>query len=154
VAADAAPASFAALIAALAAAGMRAGWLELRSVPPPAVDAALEEAAAAGVRRAVAVGGGRSVAVKPLAGAPVLRDVLREHFQGCAVVLVQGPVAAGEGGSGTAGTAGTAGLARLAACEGGWRIEAAGGTEHAATRHTDTAGLLASLRQPHPWFNV
>ena len=47
-------------------------------------------AAALGALRAVAAGGGRVGRVKPLRGAPVLRDLLREHFLGCAVVLVRG----------------------------------------------------------------
>jgi hypothetical protein len=36
------------------------------------------------------------VAVKLLAGAPVLRDLLREHFRGCKAVLVRGEVEAEE----------------------------------------------------------
>src|SRR5436309_2065242 len=93
---DEGPERFAALVAALAAAGMRAGWLDLageRGESPPA-PGDLEAAAAAGVLRAVAVGrgprGGRSIAVKPLKGEPVLADLLREHFRGCALVLVRG----------------------------------------------------------------
>jgi hypothetical protein len=42
--------------------------------------------------RAVSIGAGRTVSVKPMRGAPVLRDVLREHFRGCALVLVRGEV--------------------------------------------------------------
>lgn len=86
------PQIFAALIAAAAAAGLRVGWLELAA--PESVAPGLEAAAAAGAQRAVAAGGSRSVAVKPLRGAPVLRDLLREHFSGCALVLVRGEIAA------------------------------------------------------------
>lgn len=97
---DVAAEELAALFAAARAAGMRLGWLELEGAAPPAQ---LESAAALGALRAVAVGAGRAVTVKPLAGAPVLRDLLREHFLGCAAVLVRGgagwprlePVAAG-----------------------------------------------------------
>lgn len=87
IAVDAGPADFAALFAAARAAGLRLGWLELAPAPPPQP---LEAAAALGALRAVAVGGGRAVTVKPLAGEPVLRDLLREHFLGCAAVLVRG----------------------------------------------------------------
>lgn len=70
---------------------LRVGWLELESDPEPPVF--LDAAAAEGVMRAVAVGGGRSVAVKPIRGPAVLDDLLREHFLGCALVLVRGGVA-------------------------------------------------------------
>jgi hypothetical protein len=161
------PAAFAPLLAALAAAGLRAGWLELG--PPGALGASgalpasLEAAATLGMARAVAAGGGRSVAVKALRGAPVLRDLLREHFAGCAVVLVA--VAAGGGGGAGAGSdaagavsaEGLAGAAALAPEGVGWRLtvpaeggEAAGGGD-AAAEHLDTERLLARLRRPHPW---
>lgn len=84
---DAGAEAFAALFAAARAARVRLGWLDLAAAPPPAE---LEAAAALGALRAVAVGGGRAVTVKPLAGEPVLRDLLREHFLGCAAVLVRG----------------------------------------------------------------
>jgi hypothetical protein len=142
------PASFAALAQALAAAGLRAGWLELRRPEP--LPASLDAAAAAGLRRAVAAGGGRSVAVKALAGAPVLRDLLREHFAGCVLVLVSGGAAAEEAGEAAMP------LPRLAPHGEAWRIErpggAAGGQRNDAVRHVDTAGLVAELRRPHPWF--
>lgn len=32
--------------------------------------------------------------VKPLKGEPVLKDLLREHFRGCVLVLIQGEAAA------------------------------------------------------------
>jgi len=84
---DAGAEAFAALFAAARAAKVRLGWLDLAAAPPPAE---LEAAAALGALRAVAVGGGRAVTVKPLAGEPVLRDLLREHFLGCTAVLVRG----------------------------------------------------------------
>ncbi len=88
VAVEEGPAAFASLFAAAAAAGERVGWLELAS--PPAHPGPLEEAAAQGALRAVAAGAGRTVSVKPTRGAPVLRDLLREHFLGCSLVLVRG----------------------------------------------------------------
>jgi len=89
VAVEAGPEAFATLFAAARAAGVRLGWLDLVASAPQAPPE-LEAAAALGARRAVAVGGGRALAVKPLAGAAVLRDLLREHFLGCAVVLARG----------------------------------------------------------------
>ncbi len=134
------PERFAALVAALAGAGMRAGWLELAADPgdrgsapghAPAAPAGLMAAAAAGVLRAVAVGGGRSVAVKPLSGAPVLADLLREHFRGCALVLVRGEVAA----------------PHLALDGDGWTVA----PPAAAALVLTTAELVAALRRPRPW---
>lgn len=123
------PAAFAPLIAAARAAGLRVGWLQL--APPGPAPPALDEAAAAGVLRAVGVGEGRSVAVKPLAGPAVLRDLVREHFRGCALLLVDGPVEAPV----------------LAPVADAWRLETAG----APPRLLTTDGLLARLRRPRPW---
>jgi hypothetical protein len=89
---DEGPDRFAPLIEAVRALGLRVGWLEL--APPPPVPGGLETAAALGTLRAVAAGGGRSVVVKPLRGEPVLADLLREHFRGCALVLLRGEAAA------------------------------------------------------------
>ena len=86
------PERFAALIEAARAEGLRVGWLELDGAVDPAVPDVLESAAGLGALRAVSVGAGRTVSVKPMRGAPVLRDVLREHFRGCALVLVRGEV--------------------------------------------------------------
>lgn len=123
------PERFRPLIEAARAAGLRIGWLDLESAPP--APPPLEEAAALGVLRAVAVHGGRSVAVKPLRGLPVLRDLLREHFQGCALVLVRGEAEA------------------PALRESGevWEVKAG---ESAARRYS-TEELAAALRKPHPW---
>lgn len=79
---------FASLFAAAKAAGLRFGWLALNAPvdPPPPLQAAPLLAAF----RAVAVGDGRAVSVKPMKGRPVLRDLLREYFLGADVVLVAG----------------------------------------------------------------
>lgn len=149
------PERFAPLLAALAGAGLRAGWLELR--PPEPAAASLEAAAALGARRAVAAGGGRSLAVKALRGEPVLRDLLREHFAGCTLVLVRvapGPAAVP-----------LASIPALTPAGEGWRIawpgadEAGVGAKGAkapagAVQDHDTAGLLAALRRPRPWGTV
>ncbi|HKH43072.1 MAG TPA: hypothetical protein VKM72_00225 [Thermoanaerobaculia bacterium] len=86
------PERFAPLVAAVQALDLRVGWLDL--APPPPVPGDLETAAGLGALRAVAVGGGRAVVVKPLRGEPVLGDLLREHFRGCVLVLVRGGIAA------------------------------------------------------------
>jgi hypothetical protein len=127
------PAAFASLVGAARAAGLRVGWLAL--APPGGVPEELEEAAAGGVLRAVAAGEGRSVAVKPLAGPPVLGDLLREHFRGCVLVLVRGEVKA----------------PRLAPEGDGWRLEPTGGAEEAAPLRLSSAELVARLRRPRPW---
>lgn len=84
------PEAFSSLVEAARADGLRVGWLELAEAAP--LPDLLASAAGLGVLRAVSVGGGRTVAVKPLRGEPVLKDLLREHFLGCALVLVRGEV--------------------------------------------------------------
>ncbi len=124
------PDRFTPLIAAARALGLRVGWLELGPAPNP-IPPALATAADLGALRAVAVGEGRSVSVKPLRGQPVLKDLLREHFLGCALVLVQGEVDA----------------PALEPDGEDWRLLL---PEQAARRLT-TAELAAALRKPHPW---
>jgi hypothetical protein len=137
------PERFAGLLAAVREAGLRAGWLDLPdgraaaatvgASPGPSepLPAGLAAAAAAGASRAVAAGGGRTVAVKALRGAPVLRDLLREHFRGCALVLVRGEVAA----------------PHLVLAGDAWELSPPG---EAARRYT-TAELVLALRRPRPW---
>lgn len=121
-------ATYAPVFAAARALGLRVGWLELgesaRTEPAPAPLAA---AAALGALRAVAVGGGRAVALKPLRGPAVLKDLLREHFTGCALVLVRGEVDAPV----------------LRAADGGWRVR-----RDDEERAYDSARLAAALRSP------
>ncbi len=127
------PAAFAPLAAALAAAGLRLGWLEWR--PPSPLPPTLTAAAGLGALRAVAVGGGTVAAVRPLAGPPVLADLVRGHFLGCALVLVAGDDES------------TARLPRLASdAAGGYRLRGVGGDE----RRYDPAALAARLRSPRP----
>ncbi len=118
---------FAPLFAAAKAAGLRVGWLALNvSVDPPAP---LQAPPLLQAFRAVAVGDGRSVAMKPMKGKAVLRDLLREYFLGADVVLV----------------AGLELFPRLAARgEGPWKLEESA----AASRSYSTEELLVRLRKP------
>lgn len=129
------PELFVPLIETARALGLRIGWLDLQDgqEPPPAVPGDLETAASHGVLRAVAVGGGRTVTVKPLRGAPVLNDLLREHFQGCALVLVRGEVDAPILQSSESG-------------EHDWEVKSG----DRSRSYTSTA-LAENLRKPHPW---
>jgi hypothetical protein len=124
------PEAFASLVEAARALGLRIGWLELGGTAHP-VPPVLEVAAGLGVLRAVEVGQGRSVALKPMRGAPVLKDLLREHFRGCALVLVRGDVEAPS----------------LALEDGDWRVQPPG----EASRRLTAADLAETLRKPHPW---
>lgn len=137
--------AFAPLFAAARAARVRLGWLDLATAERRPVPAALAPAAAAGAFRAVAVGSDGAVAVKPRQGAPVLADLLREHYLGCRAVLVRGELA---------GLEAAARLARVAAEEGGeggeggrWQVTPAGGPP----LELDGERLLARLRRPRPW---
>jgi hypothetical protein len=123
------PERFSPLFAAARELGLRIGWLDLAA--PSELPADLEAAAGLGVLRAVSAGAGRSVAVKPLRGAPVLGDLLREHFRGCALVLVRGTV-----------------LAPRLTLEGeSWKVAPPG----EAARLYSTGDFAAALRKPRPW---
>lgn len=124
------PEAFAPLVAAAAAEKLRCGWLDLLAAapdPPPA----LAGAAGLDLLRSVAVGPGCAVALKPLRGAPVLRDLLREHFLGCALVLVRGGQP----------------LPALTPAGDLWRLDLPGGQ----TQTLDLPTLVARLRRPRPF---
>lgn len=125
------PEVFEGLFRAAAALGLAVGWLDFPREPVPAPHA-LTTAAALGARRAVSVGEGGSVAVKPRRGAPVLQDLLREHFLGCALVLL-----AGEGPFPRE-------ISRLYGAGEGWRVEKSGGEARGFTSEE----LAAALRSP------
>ncbi len=123
---------YAPLFDAARAIGLRLGWLELGELPasvplPPSLEAAAGE----GALRAVAVGGGRTVSIKPMKGAPVLHDLLREHFRGCALVLVQGE-----------------GVLAPSLVRDGEVYRVASGT---VVRTFDAAHLAQALRRPRPF---
>lgn len=129
------------LIAALRRDGGRVGWLDFELSDP--VPPALAAPASLDVLRAVAVGPGLSIAVKPVRGTPVLRDLLREHFRGCRLVLVAGRA---ETPSPT-DAAGCAVEAPLLAPDGeGWTVSTASGG-----RAYSTEQLVAALRKPRPF---
>jgi hypothetical protein len=137
---------FLGLFEAVRDADLRAGWLELE--PPPPLDA-FDRVTAAGALRAVAVGEGRALSLKRLRGTPVLGDLLREHFLGCAAVLVRGePTAAALRlrARRPPPSAGEPDWWRLAPAgdDVPWRLEPAAGE----ARSFELAALVARLRRP------
>ncbi len=121
-------AGFESLISAIRADGGRVGWLDLDLTDP--VPPSLVTPASLDVLRAVAVGPSLAVAVKPMRGEPVLRDLLREHFRGCRLVLVAGEVDA-----------------PLLTREGdGWTVHTGSGE-----RKHSTDELVRALRKPRPF---
>jgi len=125
-------AEYAPLFEAARSLDLRIGWLELGGSVPGAVPPGLEAAAGEGALRAVAVGGGRVAVVKPMKGAPVLRDLLREHFRGCALVLLFG--------------GGAADLPSLSRDGETYRVASG-----AVVRTFNAAHLAAALRRPRPF---
>lgn len=138
------PEALAPLLDAVRTEGLRVGWLEVPAHEPGPVPPALEVAASAGAFRSVAVGAERSVAVKRRAGPPVLRDLLREHFQGCALVVVR--AAEGGGGQTSRLAADLAEVPELTVVDGAYGVRPPG--EAAST--LDPAALAARLRRPRP----
>jgi hypothetical protein len=126
---DRSAAHFAELVAAVQSGGLRVGWLDLENFAP--APASLESAAALGVLRAVAMTPQRVITVKPLRGTPVMKDLLREHFRGCQLVLVLGAVDA----------------PILEPDHENWSVKAPGGSRFEWT----TAELVARLRKPRPF---
>ncbi len=89
---DATRDALAVLLRAATAEGRRCGVLVLDDPAPPE---RLLTPVRAGAAAAVRVGAGGALAYKPRRGAPVLRDVLRSHFLGCDLVVLEGEVPAG-----------------------------------------------------------
>lgn len=128
---------FAPLVRAATAAGVRLGWLDLSERPATPLDSTAE----LGFLRAVAVDDRGSVAVKGRRGTPVLRDLLREHFVGCAAVLVRiGP------GPPLDLRDDLESSARLAPGERGWRLSFSG-----REQELDADPLLRALGRPSFW---
>ena len=119
---------FEALVAAVRQDEGRVGWLDFGLSDP--VPPSLAAPASLDVLRAVAVGPHLAIAVKPLRGEPVLRDLLREHFRGCRLVLIAG-----------------AADAPLLTPEGqNWTV-----TTASAARSYTTDELVRALRRPRPF---
>ena len=123
---DATADNFTALFEASRSASVRIGWLDLTTAPEP--PAGLATAAAGGALRAVSVVGRQVVSVKAMGGEPVLRDVVREHFTGCRLLLVRGELDA----------------PTLVPNSGAWILRRLDGVE----KTFSTAELLAALRSP------
>lgn len=138
-----------ALIGAVAAAGLRSGWLDLTGVGAWPGTTGLDRATDAGALRAVGLEEDRSVTVERAGGPPVLRDLLRKHFLGCAVVLIR--VAEGDAPPRTRALAAEIDeLPRLEPAGEGWRVVLREGSGGAALGLTG-GELVARLRRPRPW---
>lgn len=153
------PGALGPLLEAARSEGLRVGWLEVPGEEPVPVPPRLDAAASAGAFRSVAVGAHRTVAVKRRAGAPALQDLLREHFLGCALVVVRVDRDAAGRGDETAGAAAAAGpLVRDAGAaldEAPWlKVEGDAFVVEPpgrAGRRLTAAELAARLRKPRPW---
>ena len=120
---------FAPLLRAAGDAGLRVGWLELQAPPPPEV---LLAALEAGGDRAVGVGESSTVTARPRKGASRLRELMRQQFLGCTLVLVHGDADA---------------PALAPVSEGAWRVSIPDGKERRLTLDQ----LVAALREPRPF---
>jgi hypothetical protein len=123
-----APSRFEPLVRAVSKAGMRVGWLDFRSIETPD---ALAAASATGVFRAVSVGESSTVSVKSRIGPAVTKDLIREYFQGCSVVLISGRETA----------------VSLHRRDDQWAVSSPGGEEEVFT----TERLVAALRRVRPF---
>jgi hypothetical protein len=126
---EAEPAAFAPLFAATEAIGLRVGWLEFGAGEEP--PAPLAAALAAGGDRAVSVAERATVAVRRRRGPAALRELLRQQFLGCELVLVRGEVDA----------------PRLSVDGDALRVATADGAE----RRWAPDQLAAALRRPQPF---
>jgi hypothetical protein len=133
------PAALEALFAAVRAEGLRAGWLQVD--PERREEGPVGDAVEAGAFRAAAVAPGRVASVKRVAGPPVLRDLLREHFLGCALVVVR------PGGAGQDLQADLAEAPILEPVGESLRVRPPG----QAALDLSPAQVAARLRRPHPW---
>lgn len=125
--------AFEPLLRAAAEAGLRVGWLELQAPPqPPEI---LRAALDAGGERAVAVGEGWTVTARPRKGAARMRELMRQQFLGCTLVLVHGEAGAPDA------------PALAPAEDGAWRVSIPGGQERRLTLDQ----FVAALREPRPF---
>lgn len=138
------------LLRALGVAGVRWGRLcwQPDGTPPASAEAAGLDPRCA---KRVEIFRGRSLAIKPLAGPPVFRDVLREHFVGHGVVLIEGEPPAGVSVPRirSLGDGRYAVLARVDGEEGA--REEAGGEERAVERAFEAEEIVVELRKARPF---
>jgi hypothetical protein len=130
------PQAFAPLFAAAAAACVRVGWLELPAGSSPSLDSfagsPLSAVLGAGAARAAVAADAWTVSARPRRGPARLRELLRQQFLGCALVLVCGEV--------DAPTLAPSG-------NGEWSVAGAG----VAERRLSGERLIAALREPLPF---
>ena len=119
---------FRSLIDAVRADGGRVGWLRWR----PEERADDQGPNTTGLLRHVEIDAAGSVARKSRTGPAVLRDVLREYFRGCRVVLVAGE-----------GVGELAELARLTVSGDGFQVESG-----ESVREMSAEDLASRLRRP------
>jgi hypothetical protein len=124
--------AFARLLEVARESGVRLGWLQLKGPDPP-LPMSLAGATAGGASCAVAVCSSSTVAVKARRGEAVLRDLLRQHFLGCRLVLVYGDED----------------LPRLEPSGDGWRTCRPSGEQ----RTWSTEELLRALEKARPWWD-
>jgi hypothetical protein len=122
------------LVEAAHEAGFRVGWLEWSQAHP--LPAVLEGALDRGSPfRTVTVAPSGVVAAKRVEGAPVLKDLLREYFSGCRLVLLRG------------GDRGRTHLPSIDPDDGGWLLTFPDGISRRGT----TEDIVRNLSRPHPW---
>ena len=136
---DAPAGRFETLVLAAKELGLRVGWLDLETLPQ--VPEALAEANRSGAYRSVAVTARGTLAAKSIGGGLLLKDLLREHFLGCSLVLVLGQASA------ALGKGALASIPRLSEHPRGWSIGVGG-----ATIELSSAELAARLRRPAGTF--
>jgi hypothetical protein len=129
---------FKSLVAAVRHEVGRVGWLELPARAPAPLPEGLSPAAEVGIFRAVSVAEGRSVVVKPMRGTPVLRDLLREHYRGCVLVLVAAAADA---------LPELEALPVLEPAGDAWEVRPPG----QSPKRWSAEELARALRRPHPW---
>lgn len=122
------PSEYASLVEAARQIGVRIGWWENITVTPPAPLAAPTDA---GFFQSIAVGADATLSVKRRIGPAVARDLIREYFLGCDLVLM----------------AGRAEYPCLKRLESGWVVTLPDGAENEFT----TQELIAALRRPDPF---
>lgn len=135
------------LLRTVAATGLRCGVLRQMPLPPCSE---LEQLAIDGVTRVAAIDTRGSLLLKPRRALPSLRNLLREQFLGCDVVLLA-CAADSELLESTSAWDGVVRVVRLQAEADGWRLITAAASDDGA-RHGISLGdkeLASRLRRPY-----